>query len=732
MAPEVLTRPSKDPRRSPLSLPQTLAVGLLAALAAYFLEDTSLVSVTAQETPPVEFAREPPDRIVRAETCGECHLSEFEVWKKTPHATGFKSLHRTERAEAIAKKMGYRLMKRDSPCLSCHYTPVVEGGQLRAISGVSCESCHGAARDWLDVHNDYGKGLDHTSEPVDHRNQRIARSREAGMRRPSDLYATVSSCFGCHTVPDEDLVNVGGHSTGSAGFELVEWSQGVIRHNFLESFLNGDGTQNAERSLPEQRPLYVVGRALDLEHSLRGAAEAKEDGVYSKAMARRVKVTLLEVRKILAKAPHPALEEIPAIVAETKVVPGNRQALLAAADRVGAATRRFLSGYEPQQLAGLDPLILGTAGADSLADTLAQTEGADDGPIPPDGFLQSEGSEGAQLAGGSPADGPGAGPGAPAGVTGGDPGVPAAGKFKRRIRTASQHQTLGPGACSGCHEQANEWWISDPHYDSAGPFFDRQQKNVQIARLYGLNAAKMTLGNQVCMDCHGTIISGNEAFDVFDGVSCESCHGSAKDFLEPHKEGDKALGLSRPGYVKALTLGMEELKKGPIRAKRCSDCHYITEPRLISAGHPSGKGFDYVGGMGKIRHWERDTLADGPLRQAFDAVLGRRGGVPKVELARLPSAAAARLAQESQTRSPRLARATGGTWNRPRPTAAAARATAGSGGPAPPPPRVLGNLELPPFPEVDAATTIEDLLLILQRRLDLLHAAVASEGNRAP
>ena len=52
----------------------------------------------------LEFARQDPAKIETAEKCGECHVSEYEVWKKTPHATGFKTLHRKGSAETIARK----------------------------------------------------------------------------------------------------------------------------------------------------------------------------------------------------------------------------------------------------------------------------------------------------------------------------------------------------------------------------------------------------------------------------------------------------------------------------------------------------------------------------------------------------------------------------------------------------------------------------------------------------
>ena len=63
---------------------------------------------------------------------------------------------------------------------------------LRAGAGVTCESCHGPARDWVGVHNSYGVADSDSQRAVvletpEHREQRIADSRVAGMRRPSDV-----------------------------------------------------------------------------------------------------------------------------------------------------------------------------------------------------------------------------------------------------------------------------------------------------------------------------------------------------------------------------------------------------------------------------------------------------------------------------------------------------------------------------------------------------------------
>ncbi len=678
------------------------------------------------------FSRESPEKIVGSTVCGECHIEEFEVWKDTPHATQFRGLHRTEPARAVADKMDVRLMKRDSVCLSCHYTPTERGGQIRALSGVSCESCHGAARDWIDIHNDYGDGFDRDTEPAEHRDDRVSRSRAAGMRRPTDLFETVSSCFGCHTVPSEQLVNQGGHSTGSVGFELVEWSQGQIRHNFLESSLSGDGSGNRERSLAEKRRMYVAGRALDVEFTLRGLAEAEVEGTYAKAMGRRVRVTLLELRKILQRVPVPELEAIQALVADVKAVPNNREALLQAADRVAVSTRQFLDSYSSDQLADIDPLILGTATTEpdpeptETEDTVTAEAPLSGSSVEPKATGEVATSETVTTSSG------------PAAATR-DPGQPAVGRFKRRVRPRPDHSTLGPGACGGCHETANQWLATDPHYRSADPFLQANPANVKIARLFGLKTAQMGLGNQICMDCHGTVITGNEDFDVIDGVSCESCHGAAKDFLEPHKEGEKSLGTSRPGYVDALGLGMVKLQDLNVRATQCTGCHYITEPRLISSGHSSGRDFDYADAMTKIRHWERQPASGAEINRSFSAALAKRGGVPDVVLARLPEAvprtgASVAARQDGSERSPRLESSTGAAWNAPRPRPrsltplSASTSTQGRPFPA----AAIGQLELPPFPEVSENTTIEDLLLILKGRLELLHSALESKKGARP
>lgn len=686
-----------------------------------------------------DFVREDPAAIVTAESCGECHISEAAVWKKTPHATGFKTLHRKESASEIAERMGFTLIKRDSLCLSCHYTAQEEDGQLRAVSGVSCESCHGAGRDWIDVHNNYGKGFDHKTEPPEHRRKRIEESRAAGMRRPSDLYGVATSCFGCHTVPQERLVNVGRHSIGSSAFELVEWSQGIIRHNFLRSFLEGGGTENAEISPERRRLMYVVGRAVDFEYSLRGVAAATEEGTYLKAMQRRLRNASRALRAIDARGDLPQVTAM-LEAGQVRAALGRQKDLLAAADRVRAASRSFLEEHDGSALAALDGLVDGTAAEEDFDDPLPVV--ASEGGTEPSAGVPPQSSATADP---SAATDPSSGvtPAVASGVVRSD-AVPAVGEIRTRIRPQSKFATLSAAECQRCHGDQNAWWFNDPHSTSADPFFERDPNNVKIARLYGINPAQMSRGNVVCMDCHGTVVTGRERREVEDGVSCQSCHGPGKEFLEVHQEGDLSLGAQRPGYQKALKLGMLELQDLDVRARTCSGCHYVTDPRLISAGHPSGANFDYVQGMNNIRHWERSRADAGSLRSAFGRALAARGAVPNVVRARFASASGGAsgsgagsrggsgggsggdpLAQTASVGSRAGANADGPSTvdaSRFRPSASAA--ARGRSAPTTTSAEAAANLGLPPFPEIDPTMPVEDILLLLKERLELLYQAV--------
>jgi hypothetical protein len=292
-----------------------------------------------------------PTKVKGGAACAECHKDEAEAWKKTTHYATFNTLHRRPKAQEIADTLGFASVKREGPCIGCHYSPAPSAQGQQVISGISCESCHGEARDWIDVHSDYGgEKVTKEQEPTAHRAQRMSRSVGAGMVRGSDLLGLAQRCYQCHTVPNERLVNVGGHAAGSA-FELVSWSEGEVRHRFLASH------ENAPFSPAHRRVLYVLGQGLALEANLRGVAEATEKARYATAMARRVADTRKTLERIQQAMPITEVQEMLTAARSAALKLGNRAPLLAAADKVHEASRRFLAAHDGTDLGSLDPLL---------------------------------------------------------------------------------------------------------------------------------------------------------------------------------------------------------------------------------------------------------------------------------------------------------------------------------------------------------------------------------------
>ena len=203
---------------------------------------------------------------------------------RTPHFATFDTLHRLPEAKQIAERMGLRSIKRNGICTQCHYTEQNQGGRVRIVAGVSCESCHGGAADWVAVHADYGgESATKAAESAEHREQRLKESIASGMNNPHNIYLIARQCFDCHTVPHESVVNSGGHLAGSQDFELVTWSQGIVRHNFLRT----GGTINGALSPAELRVMFVVGVLTDLEYSLRAVAAATQKATFGTTNAQR-------------------------------------------------------------------------------------------------------------------------------------------------------------------------------------------------------------------------------------------------------------------------------------------------------------------------------------------------------------------------------------------------------------------------------------------------------------
>jgi hypothetical protein len=303
-----------------------------------------------------------------------------------------------------------------------------------------------------------------------------------------------------------------------------------------------------------------------------------------------------------------------------------------------------------------------------------------------------------------------------------------------------KYQTLGPSGCGigqdKCHATENGQMIKQ-HKNSATSIADGENSQKYADAL----GVKEFLQSPQCMNCHGTIISGKEGKEVEEGVSCESCHGAGSGYKDPHSEGPKGSeGQPRPGYTKSLALGLADLKKPEEIAKACVRCHYTTDQRLISAGHPDGAKFAYKSKMKDVaEHWRYRDKKNVPEGAVFKAAMDRRA--PGAKFSQTPKPVAQQAPAQPPVKSPAP------TPQKPTPqsvdvTAPPLQKQNIGDQPAPtprvrkppppptpvaadrdadPPPTPAELKDLPPFPAITESTRVDRMLLLLKKRLELLY-----------
>jgi hypothetical protein len=295
-----------------------------------------------------------PTKIMGPNACAECHKQEAEAWKSTHHFKTFRELPRRKEAIDIAARMGVRRLRSEGLCLTCHYTVQEKEGGKQPIAGISCESCHGAGEDWIKIHSGFSGKTEKTETKAD-KDARWKLAMSKGMIRPSSLYRLAKNCYSCHVVPQEDLVNKGGHPAGSA-FNLVSWSQGEVRHNTWHS----KGKENVRASAARKRLLYLVGLGVELETGLRAVSQATARKLYAFEMAKRVDVARRKLAAAAKAAPNvPEIAKLVEYAHSAGLKLNNERHLAAAADGVAKLLVRISETYDGSTMAGLDGLVPG-------------------------------------------------------------------------------------------------------------------------------------------------------------------------------------------------------------------------------------------------------------------------------------------------------------------------------------------------------------------------------------
>ncbi len=143
--------------------------------------------------------------------------NEYVTWSSfDPHARAERTL-RDERSAAIARRLGIGAADRAPACLACHaevVPPDQRGAKFQQADGIGCEACHGAAGNWLAVHDD--------GTP-----EARSASRRAGLRALNEPAVRGATCLACHA---GDTDRVATHAMMAAGhprlsFELDTFTE---------------------------------------------------------------------------------------------------------------------------------------------------------------------------------------------------------------------------------------------------------------------------------------------------------------------------------------------------------------------------------------------------------------------------------------------------------------------------------------------------------------------------
>lgn len=281
---------------------------------------------------------------VGPQKCAECHEFELKTLQVSAHQKSFK-LHSQDAATKIAKRLGgeARVDKRDD-CAACHYTKKArKNASPELLAGVSCESCHGPAKLWWNLHwKGEGKSLA----------KNIAKSEKRGMIRPGRILALIDRCLDCHLVESEALISKGGHPL-TEGFELVSWLQGEVRHNFLNS---EDYGANMPVSKTRKRQFFIFGRLRQLERQLRAFAPLKDrDGALAKSLGRDILRAYKDLKR--ARTTLKSLDKIRELLSGIRLKESPEAKIKQAAEGIATLIKDFAKNPKALNLEALDPLL---------------------------------------------------------------------------------------------------------------------------------------------------------------------------------------------------------------------------------------------------------------------------------------------------------------------------------------------------------------------------------------
>ena len=93
-------------------------------------------------------------------------------------------------------------------------------------------------------------------------------------------------------------------------------------------------------------------------------------------------------------------------------------------------------------------------------------------------------------------------------------------------------KVTGPNACAECHKEETEVWRATHHFTT----FRNMPRDKEASRIAKKMGIKRIKAKSLCLNCHFTTQKTGKRKKTIAGISCESCHGSGKDWEKLHSE----------------------------------------------------------------------------------------------------------------------------------------------------------------------------------------------------
>jgi hypothetical protein len=149
-------------------------------------------------------------------------FSEATTWRSVdPHARGYGTLLTAESAEIVKRMWSEKTPPIEAAlCLKCHVNPGYDQARpnFRKEDGVGCESCHGAAENWLAPHYRHDTWSVLTA----------AEKQAAGLTDTKSLPGRASICVSCHV----------GTADAAVDHDLIAAGHPALRFEFATYFAN--------------------------------------------------------------------------------------------------------------------------------------------------------------------------------------------------------------------------------------------------------------------------------------------------------------------------------------------------------------------------------------------------------------------------------------------------------------------------------------------------------------